>query len=137
MLISVPIICSVPNLVVQNNQQKKIRYTFETSNCDDIFDILVLEKRIRIPADRVISLLGKCAYCKWHNTFSHNTCDCNVFCQQLQSTIDEGWLKFRDHLDTEGHTSHSRILPKGVISLEGKKILIRPSQTETTKGKMS
>jgi hypothetical protein len=44
-------------------------------------------------------------------------------------------LKFREHLDTGGHTSHSQILQKGVINLKGKKILIRPSQAETTKGK--
>jgi hypothetical protein len=44
-------------------------------------------------------------------------------------------LKFRDHLNIEGHASHSQILPKGVINLEGKKILVWPSQTETTKGK--
>jgi hypothetical protein len=94
-----------------------------------------LEKRIRIHADRVISSLGKCAYCKCHDSFSHNTCDCNVFHRQLQSTIDEGRLKFRDQLDTGGHTSHSQILPKGVINLEGKKILVRPSRDETTKGK--
>jgi hypothetical protein len=53
----------------------------------------------------------------------------------LQSAIDEGWLKFRDDLNTGGHASHSQILPKGVINLEGKKILVRPSQSETTKGK--
>jgi hypothetical protein len=44
-------------------------------------------------------------------------------------------LKFRDQLDTRGHTSHSQILPKGVINLEGKKILVRPPQAKTTKGK--
>jgi hypothetical protein len=44
-------------------------------------------------------------------------------------------LKFRDHLDTGGHISHSQILQKGVINLEGKKILVRPSQAKTTKGK--
>jgi hypothetical protein len=99
---SASFVCSTLNLVVQINQQNKLRYTFEISNCDETFDILVLEKRIRIPADRVISSLGKCAYCKWHGSFSHNTCDCNVFHQQLQSAMDEGRLKFRDHLDTEG-----------------------------------
>jgi hypothetical protein len=96
---------------------------------------LILGKRIRIPANRVIPSLAKCVYCKWHDSFSHNTCDCNVFRRQLQSAIDEGWLKFRDHLDTGGHISHSQILPKGVINLEGKKILVRPSQAEATKGK--
>jgi hypothetical protein len=30
--------------IVQNNWQNKIRYTFDVSNCDEIFDILVLEK---------------------------------------------------------------------------------------------
>jgi hypothetical protein len=44
-------------------------------------------------------------------------------------------LKFRDHLDTREHTSHSQILPKGVINLEGKKILVQPWQAEITKGK--
>jgi hypothetical protein len=58
---SVPFICSALNPVVQNNQQNKIRYTFEISNCNKIFDILVLEIRIRIHADCVISSLGKCA----------------------------------------------------------------------------
>jgi hypothetical protein len=96
---------STLNPVVQSNWQNKIRYTFHISNCDEIFDILVLEKRIRIHADCVISSskeLGKCAYCKWHDSFSHNTCDCNVFCRQLQSAIDDVRLKFRDHLDTGG-----------------------------------
>jgi hypothetical protein len=53
----------------------------------------------------------------------------------LQSAIDECQLKFRGHLNTGGHASHSQILPKGVINLEGKKILVRPSQAETTKSK--
>jgi hypothetical protein len=99
---SAQFVCSALNLVVQNNQQNKIRYTFDISNSDKIFDILVLEKRIRICADRVISSskeLGKCAYCKWHGSFSHNTCDCNVFHRQLQLAIYEGRLKFRDHLN--------------------------------------
>jgi hypothetical protein len=79
---SAPFICSALNLVAQNNWQKKIRNIFYVSNCDEIFDILVLEKRIRIPAGHVIPSykeLGKCAYCKWHDSFSNNTCDCNVF----------------------------------------------------------
>jgi hypothetical protein len=123
-------VCSALNPVMQNNRQNKIRYTCDISNYDEIFDILVLEKKIRIPAASVISSskeLGKCAYCKWHDSFSHNICDCNVFHRQLQSAIDEGQLKFRDHLNIRGHASHSQILPKGVINLEGKKILVQPS----------
>jgi hypothetical protein len=77
-----PFVFSARNQVVQNNRQNKIRYTFDISNCVEIFDILVLEKRIRIPADHVISSskeLEICTYCKWHDSFSHSTCDCNVF----------------------------------------------------------
>jgi hypothetical protein len=77
-------ICSALNSVVQNNWQKKIRYTFDIFYCDEIFDSLVLEKRIRILADRIISSskkLGKYPYCKCHDSFSHNTCDYNVFRQ--------------------------------------------------------
>jgi hypothetical protein len=61
---SAPFGCSALNPDVQNNQQNKIRYTFDISNCDEIFDILVLEKRIRILIDHIISSskeLGKCA----------------------------------------------------------------------------
>jgi hypothetical protein len=61
---SAPFICLALNPVVQINWQNKIRYTFEISNCDEIFDSLLLEKGISIPADSVISSLGKCAYCK-------------------------------------------------------------------------
>jgi hypothetical protein len=64
---SVSFICSILNPIVQNNRQKKIRYTFDVCDCDEIFDILVLEKRIRIHDDCVISSskeLGKCVYCK-------------------------------------------------------------------------
>jgi hypothetical protein len=39
--------------------------------------------------------------------FSRNICDCNVFRRQLQSTIDEGQLKFRDHLDTGAYITYS------------------------------
>jgi hypothetical protein len=49
--------------------------------------------------------------------------------------IDEGRLKFRDHLNTGGHMSDKQIFLKGVINLKGKKILVRLSQAETTKCK--
>jgi hypothetical protein len=52
---SASFICSVLNPVAQNNRQNKINYTFDISSCDEIFDILVLEKRVRIPNDHVIS----------------------------------------------------------------------------------
>jgi hypothetical protein len=36
------------------------------------------------------------AYCKYHNSFSHATNDCNVFHRQVQSAINEGRLTFHE-----------------------------------------
>jgi hypothetical protein len=33
-------------------------------------------------------------YCKWHNATSHDTNDCKIFKQQIQSAIEKGKLKF-------------------------------------------
>jgi len=33
-------------------------------------------------------------YCKWHNATSHDTNECKVFHQQIQSAIEQGRLKF-------------------------------------------
>ena len=33
-------------------------------------------------------------YCKWHNIVSQNTCECRVFCKEIQSAIEAGRIKF-------------------------------------------
>jgi hypothetical protein len=38
--------------------------------------------------------LKKMKYCKWHNATSHDTNECKVFRQQIQSAIEQGRLKF-------------------------------------------
>ena len=38
--------------------------------------------------------LKKMKYCKWHNAMSHNTNECKVFRQQLQSAIESERIKF-------------------------------------------
>jgi hypothetical protein len=43
---------------------------------------LLQEKQIKLPSGHVLpspELLKKHAYCKWHNSYSHATNDCNVF----------------------------------------------------------
>jgi hypothetical protein len=40
--------------------------------------------------------LKKHAYCKWHNSYSYATNNCNVFCRQVQLAINEGRLKFAE-----------------------------------------
>jgi hypothetical protein len=40
--------------------------------------------------------LKRRAYCKYHNSFSHATNDCNVFRWQVQSALNEGRLSLSD-----------------------------------------
>jgi hypothetical protein len=80
---------------IQNNGQKRVKFTFNVAMCNKIFDEPA--KSGNIKATHIISLLDelkRCAYCKWHNSFSHATNDCNVFGRQIQSTINEGRLSF-------------------------------------------
>src|SRR5688572_25026788 len=37
--------------------------------------------------------LKKMKYCKWHNATSHDTNECKIFYQQIQSAIEQGRLK--------------------------------------------
>jgi GH43 family beta-xylosidase len=78
--------------------------------------------------------LKKHAYCNWHNSYSHATNDCNVFHRQVQSTINEGRLKFVESpqmkLDKDSFPRNMNM-----VELNGKKVLVWPSQADSTKGK--
>jgi hypothetical protein len=113
--------------LVQKKWQEEIKFTFNVGKCDNIFDELLKNGNIKIdyivpPADE----LKRCAYCKWHNSFSHASNDCNVFRRQIQSAINEGRLKFQE--DTEP-------FPMNMIDFNGKKVLIRPSTADNSKDK--
>jgi outer membrane protease len=63
-----------------------------------------------------IQNLEELTYCKWHNSFDHNTSNYNMFCRVIQSAIDNGRLRFSeaqqmDQLD--------------LIGLDGKYVLNR------------
>jgi len=52
-------------------------------------------------------------YCKLHNSFDHNTSDCNLFRQLIQSDISKGRLRFAkdkkdDQLSPIGRDDSSR-----------------------------
>jgi GH43 family beta-xylosidase len=90
-----------------------------------------------LPSNHVIpslEQLKKHAYYKWHNSYSHTTNDCNVFCRQVQSAINEGRLKFVESphmtLDKDPFSANMN-----TIELDGKKVLVWPSQAKSTKGK--
>jgi hypothetical protein len=78
-------------------RQDDIKYTFDVAKCDKIFDELHKSSHIKLfhtlpPLEE----LKWRAYCKWHNSYSHATNDCNVFRRQVQSTINEGRLGLKE-----------------------------------------
>jgi hypothetical protein len=112
---------------VQKKRQEDVKFTFNVGKCDKIFDELLKNGNIKIdytvpPTDK----LKRRAYCKWHDSFSHATNDCNVFRRQIQSAINEGLLKFQE--DTEP-------FPVNMIDFKGKRVLIQPSTTNKGKDK--
>ena len=79
----------------QRNRQEEMKFMFDVSQCDRIFYELLRLGHLKIT--NVIPLLEELkrrAYCKFHNSSSHATNDCNVFRRQLQSSINEGRLAF-------------------------------------------
>jgi hypothetical protein len=114
----------------QKKRQEEVKFTFNVGKCDKIFDELLKNDNIKIN-HTVPSTdeLKRRAYCKWHNSFSHATNDCNVFRRQIQSAINEGRLKFQEmQVDTEPFSMN-------MIDFEGKKVLTRPNTADEGKGK--
>jgi hypothetical protein len=73
--------------------------------------------------------LKRRAYCKYHNSFSHATNDCNVFRRQVQSALNEGRLSLSDmQVDKVPFPMHA-------IEAGPPAVLIRPEQADTTQGK--
>jgi hypothetical protein len=78
---SKPFVCSSLKSA-SKSRQDEICYTFDFAKCDRIFDYLLQEKQIKLPSGHIkppLEQLKKHAYCKWHNSYSHATNDCNVF----------------------------------------------------------
>jgi hypothetical protein len=115
---------------VQKKQQEEVKFTFNVGKCDKIFDELLKNGNIKI--NHIVPStdeLKRRAYCKWHNSFSHATNDCNMFRRQIQSAINEGRLKFQEmQVDTEP-------FPMNMIDFEGKRILVRPNTADKGKDK--
>ncbi|TKC11309.1 hypothetical protein FA727_23880 [Robertmurraya kyonggiensis] len=79
------------------SRQEELKFTFNVSKCDHIFD--ELHKHGYIKISHVIPALEELkrhAYCKFHNSYSHAINDCKVFCRQVQLAINEGRLRFHD-----------------------------------------
>ena len=75
----------------QKGWNEEMKFTFDVSKCDHIFDELLRLGHIKI--NHVIPPLEELkqrAYCKFHNSHSLVTNDCNVFRCQVQSAMNEG-----------------------------------------------
>jgi hypothetical protein len=111
-----------------------MKFTFDAAKCDKIFDELFKAGKIKMshtipPIDQ----LKRRAYCKFHNSFSHATNDCNTFRRQIQSAINEGRLKFHEMQVDENPFPNSAFV--NVLELSNPTVLIRPDQAKNAKGK--
>ena len=89
-------------------------------------------------------VLKKRAFCKYHESYSHATNDCNVFRRQVQSALNEGRLSLTDmQLDKNPFPVHVIEAKKPdaetpeveTLEVKAPAILIRPEQAATTQGK--
>jgi hypothetical protein len=73
------------------------RFGFDITKADKIFDLLLQQGQIKLSQFHTIPYaeeLKRMKYCKWHNVTSHDTNDCKIFRQQIQSAIEQGKVKF-------------------------------------------
>ena len=76
---------------IPKNWHDEVKYSFDVSKCDRIFDELARLGKIKFSHTiSSVDELKQRAYCKLHNTFSHATNDCNVLRRKIQAAINEG-----------------------------------------------
>ena len=65
---------------IRKNREDEMTFSFDVAKCDRIFDAMLKDKLIRVSHTLLpFEELKWRAYCKFHNSFSHATNDCNVF----------------------------------------------------------
>jgi hypothetical protein len=75
-----PILCSF--LKPNGGRREEMRYTFDVSKCDRLFDLLLQGGVIRLTEGHIIpsvDILAKKTYCKRHDSYTHTTNECNYF----------------------------------------------------------
>jgi hypothetical protein len=123
-----PIACSF--LQPSPRKRDEMKFTFDVTQCDKLFDVLLQNKVIRLSGNHVVPSVAQLAegkYCKWHGTFSHMTSECNYFHQQVQAVLKDGRLMLGDghrmKLDTDPFPANVN-----TINFEDVKVLVRPEQ---------
>jgi hypothetical protein len=79
-----PITC--PFLKPNASKRDEVKYTFDVSKYDKLFDILVPGLVIKLSEGHIVpsaEQLAKRKYCKWHDSYSHTTNECNYFHRQI------------------------------------------------------
>ncbi|KAK1611681.1 hypothetical protein QYE76_035354 [Lolium multiflorum] len=75
-------------------------FDFDVSKAEQIFDLLLKEKQLKLPEGHRIPTAQEMSgmpYCKWHHSFTHTTSDCKVLRQQIQMAIEQGHLIFSQY----------------------------------------
>jgi hypothetical protein len=128
-----PILCSF--LKPKGGRREEMRYTFDVSRCDRLFNLVLRGGVIQLTEGHIIpntDILVKKTYCKWHDSYTHTTNECNYFWQQVQSVINDGRLT----LDDGGKIKLDMApFPVAMVKLMNKKVFVHTDQAETTKGK--
>ena len=90
---SEPFVCLVPKSFSQHDRLENEKCTFNSSMCDQIFDLLPKNNYIRILDHYVKPSIQGRMYCKLHDLFEHNIENYNMFHQIVKSAIDKERLK--------------------------------------------
>jgi hypothetical protein len=106
-----------------NSAQKgKVKFTFNIAKCAKIFDGLLKHGKIKLSHTiPPVEELKGCAYCKWHDSFLHNTNNCVVFHRKIQPTINEGRLRFQKEVKIDRPD-----VPVTTLETTSKKVLVQP-----------
>jgi hypothetical protein len=114
---------------VHSSQKEKVKFTFNITKCDKIFDELLKHGNIKL--SHIISSVEElkgCVYCKWYGSFLHNTNDCDVFHRQIQSAINEGCLRFQKEVRIDRPP-----VPATTLEPTSKKFIVRPCAADKSK----
>jgi hypothetical protein len=122
-----PLACAF--LKTSLEKREEMKFTFDVTKCDKLFVVFLQNNVIHLSEGHIIPPPDKVAkgkYCKWHDTFSHTTNECNYFSRRVKLALNDGCFTLRDghkmKLDTDP-------FPTGVnmINFEENKVLVRES----------
>jgi hypothetical protein len=80
--VDMPKLISCAFLEPNTGQKDEMKYTFDVSKCDKLFNVLVQGGVIRLKEGHNIQaaeMIAKRKYCKWHDSYSHTTIEFNYF----------------------------------------------------------